>query len=265
MKHGFTVAIIALAPVFVAVQNQPSGAQDRQKTQQAIPAVPVSVNCNCTAQTENGKNKPQGWHKLVAWPEGVETWAILFTLGAIIWQAAEIRRSVNIATRTLVTTFRPRVSVRGIKMDPASGLFYDRRMDKRWKIDLHITNTGGTAAYIQQREVFFQMYSERGEPGEIFWSENIDKRIQLLPGGQYIWEGTFPGDKFRNSLRLIESSPQNESYKVRSRQGRLPICHGTISYRDDNGFERKTSFMREWKVESQRFAVVDDPEHEYQD
>jgi len=139
MKHGFTVAIIALAPVFVAVQNQPSGAQDRQKTQQAIPAVPVSVNCNCTAQTENGKNKPQGWHKLVAWPEGVETWAILFTLGAIIWQAAEIRRSVNIATRTLVTTFRPRVSVRGIKMDPASGLFYDRRMDKRWKIDLHIT------------------------------------------------------------------------------------------------------------------------------
>jgi hypothetical protein len=92
--------LIILAPIFVAAQNQPSSAQKRQNTQQASPADPVSVNCNCTTQAENGKNKPQGWHKFVTWPEGIATWALILTLGAIGWQSCETRKAAKAANRS---------------------------------------------------------------------------------------------------------------------------------------------------------------------
>jgi hypothetical protein len=71
----------------MAIQNQPSSAQHRKDVQQASPAAPISVDCSCAAKADYSKNKPQGWHKLVTWPEGIATWALIFTLGAIVWQA----------------------------------------------------------------------------------------------------------------------------------------------------------------------------------
>ena len=89
MRIFVVAAVLSLAPVTMAIQNQPSSAQDRQKAQQANPATPISVNCNCAAQPDDTKNKPQGWHKLVIWPEGIATWALILTLAAIVWQAIE--------------------------------------------------------------------------------------------------------------------------------------------------------------------------------
>lgn len=89
--------VVTFAPIFVAAQNQPSTAQSRQNAQQANPPAPISVNCDCTNKAEDSKNQPQGWHKFVTWPEGIATWALIFTLGAIVWQAVEVRRSVNAA------------------------------------------------------------------------------------------------------------------------------------------------------------------------
>lgn len=72
----------------MAIQNQPSR-QDWKDTQQANRATPVAVNCNCAAPTDDSKDKPRGWHKLVTWPEGIATWALILTLAAIVWQAIE--------------------------------------------------------------------------------------------------------------------------------------------------------------------------------
>lgn len=37
------------------------------------------------------------WHKLLAWPEGITVWVILFTLGAIGWQSYETRKAAEAA------------------------------------------------------------------------------------------------------------------------------------------------------------------------
>src|SRR5271166_4005978 len=94
-------AAVILAPIFVTAQNQPSGAQKGQDAQQSNPSAPISVDCNCATQTEGGKNNPQGWHKLVTWPEGIATWALMFTLGAIIWQSCETRRAAGAANKSI--------------------------------------------------------------------------------------------------------------------------------------------------------------------
>jgi hypothetical protein len=185
----------------------------------------------------------------------------MFTLGAIVWQAIETRRSVKIATQTLVTNFRPQVIVRSVKLDPPATLFYDRRADGKWNIEIHLRNTGGTEATVSKCEVWFQMYSREGNPIDTIWGNIFDQAFSLLPGGRHALTGTLPeGDKFRQSLHSIESSVERNHIQMR-----YPTCHGTITYRDGNGFERKTGFMRQFNVGGQRFAVVDDPEHEYQD
>ena len=98
----FVFVIIVLAPISVTAQNQPSGTQSRQKAQQPTPTTPISVNCNCTSQATDTKDKPQGWHKFVTWPEGIATWALIFTLGAIVWQAIETRRAAQAASKSVV-------------------------------------------------------------------------------------------------------------------------------------------------------------------
>jgi hypothetical protein len=148
------VAILAFAPVTMTIQNQPSGAQDRKGAQQANPATPISVNCNCAAQTDDSKNKPQGWHKLVTWPEGVTTWAILFTLGAIVWQAIETRRAAQATvryTQSFIESQRPIIAA-GIVGNPVREL-HDRAAPR---ITVSLTNTGLTTAY----DVTYQSWIE---------------------------------------------------------------------------------------------------------
>ena len=78
------VIIISFAPVAMAVDNQPASAQNGRKAENASPPPTISVNCNTCAQTDQSKDQPKGWHKLVAWPEGIATIALILTLGAIV-------------------------------------------------------------------------------------------------------------------------------------------------------------------------------------
>lgn len=43
------------------------------------------------------KASPPWWYILVAWPEGITAWAILFTLGAIIWQTVQTKKAAEAA------------------------------------------------------------------------------------------------------------------------------------------------------------------------
>lgn len=52
-----------------------------------------------------GDYLPWGY-KLVAWPEGIATWAFLATLGAIIWQAVETRRAATATAEAAIATYR---------------------------------------------------------------------------------------------------------------------------------------------------------------
>lgn len=88
----------------MSVQHEPSGAQaareSQQDTKQTNAPAPSITNDRATSYYKQPcKQKPQRWHKLVTWPEGITTWAVLFTLLAIVSQAFETRRSVDVANR----------------------------------------------------------------------------------------------------------------------------------------------------------------------
>jgi hypothetical protein len=154
MRIFVIIAVLTLTPVTMAVHNQPSGTQDKKGAQQTNPAAPISVNCNCAAQTADGGNKPPGWHKFIAWPEGITTWAILLTLGAIVWQAVETRRAAQATVRyaeAFIESQRPIMAAQ-IAGNPTKDL-HDRDAPR---VRVSLSNKGLTTAY----EVTYQSWIE---------------------------------------------------------------------------------------------------------
>lgn len=97
----FTV-LLALAPIAVSKQQQASREKHEQRRQQNAsqsdePSVSITNNATSRYYEHDNEDKPQGWYKFVAWPEGITAWAIMLTLAAIVWQAIETRRSVEAA------------------------------------------------------------------------------------------------------------------------------------------------------------------------
>jgi hypothetical protein len=140
------LSVVILAVVFMAAKNQPSGAQERKNEQQANPAVPVYVNCNCAAQADDSKNKPQGWHKFVTWPEGIIAWAIIATLGAIVWQSWEMRRQ----NRNMVAKERARITINPSvhPLDLDEGPEWIEALKVVWTgTKITVANLGGTKAF----------------------------------------------------------------------------------------------------------------------
>jgi hypothetical protein len=48
-----------------------------------------------STQCQDPKEYMPWWYVLVAWPEGIAAWGLLFTLGAIIWQSYETRKAAE--------------------------------------------------------------------------------------------------------------------------------------------------------------------------
>jgi hypothetical protein len=171
-----------------------------------------------------------------------------------------IEEQSRISNAILVSQFRPRVIVRSVKLDPASCGLYDRRGDGVWKIELILTNIGGTIGQVQKFEVSFDLYSENGSPYETVGTQTLNESFELRPGDRHSLELKLPGHKFHTILHAMEMAFANHMTKLV-----WPMCRGTITYIDDAGFERRTGFARQWEIETKRFKVVDDPENEYAD
>lgn len=97
---GMFAVVSALAIPAMATQYQQPGDKNAQqgqgnKYQVATPAPTTPNSQPSSPDKQNGDNKPYGWHKLVAFPEGITAWAIMLTLGAIVWQAWETRKSAD--------------------------------------------------------------------------------------------------------------------------------------------------------------------------
>jgi len=96
----FILAVVANKPVTVhnqPIDNEATGHRE-QKTNPDI-AVNTVVNGPDHSNQDN-ENKPRGWRKYVTWPDSITAWLVMFTLGAIVWQAYETRRSVNAAEKS---------------------------------------------------------------------------------------------------------------------------------------------------------------------
>jgi hypothetical protein len=137
------IVLFCLTVIAMPTQQKPPSKQDAQQSsrdakQADVPAASITNNQATSYYEQPRESKPQGWHKLVAWPEGVTTWAIMLTLGAIVWQAWETRKAAN-----------------------ASKLAAEAARDSA---DAYVTS-----------ERPFVMIETRGEQGFEFWAVNYGK------------------------------------------------------------------------------------------
>lgn len=102
------VAVLLVATIAVAVYYQQSHAisegYDIKCTQ---PSAPASAPHELACKVQPGQDAEQGhpsrywWYVLLAWPEGITAWLLLLTLGAIVWQAWETRKSAESAEKQI--------------------------------------------------------------------------------------------------------------------------------------------------------------------
>lgn len=235
-------AVVLLAPVFVATQNKPSRVGKRQEAQQPNPPIPVNVNCNCAAQTDESKDKPQGWHKLVTWPEGVATWALMLTLAAIVWQAREARRAILLG-------LRPQLVIRGIAVSDEG--------DKGWQVECQIANVGGSKAKLTESNLTINNLGITAED-----------RLPTFPpyGTERRWLGkckVMPAEHKRVKIALgMDDSAFLLSFLRAARQEGANVmdtlyCFGFIQYRDRLRVQRRTAFCLHYNSVVERFERID--------
>lgn len=270
MRIFVVAAILAFAPIAMAIQNKPSGTQNRKAAQQTNPAVPISVNCNCTTKKDDSKDKPQGWYKLITWPEGVATWALILTLGAIVWQACESRRSANISERAVIASLRPKLVVRRISLIPGKLEEIDGvttlKDDHQWRIGCVIANIGGSNARITESDLTIKRLGVGTIQGLLpnlppYEGKYSFAKVSIEPGLRQ--EEVIVMDKNTDTMRfrLLYQMAKNGQNTNTSPL----VCFGFLHYRDDSGIGRRTGFGWRWNPDDMSFTRLEHPEYEYTD
>jgi hypothetical protein len=127
MLKGLAIlAVICFAVEAMPAQNQvggkgPTSQRQQDARQPAPPSVASITNNQATSDyQQDGKDKPQRWHKFVTWPEGIATWAVVLTLIAISLQTWQTRRAAEAARdsiRLQETAYQQWVALRNWSID----------------------------------------------------------------------------------------------------------------------------------------------------
>jgi len=90
-------AIVASAIVSVAYEQHYAREKYQAKSQADCILLSVSVEekHSCAKDTQSRKDYAPWWYVLVAWPEGITTWAIIATGFVIAWQSNETRKAAK--------------------------------------------------------------------------------------------------------------------------------------------------------------------------
>ena len=130
MRYWPLVVLVVLVIAILATSRYTEHRKEANKNSahQSSPSTPISQDDASKTGENAGKTEyPPSWVDTFAWPEGATVWALFLTLFVIAWQSAETReaakatqtsaeatlKQVEIANKTLVLQFRPRVLVRG--------------------------------------------------------------------------------------------------------------------------------------------------------
>jgi hypothetical protein len=179
-------AIIASAIVSVAYEQHHAREKYEAKREEACIALAITFEqkYSCAKEAQSRKDYTPWWNVLVAWPEGITTWAIIATGFAIAWQSSETRKSAQAAflnTQALITSERPWLVAYFIRTEETT-VPDDGIATFEWEVK----NVGRTPAAVKEfaARVVFNIDTEPlpdhpdyGDPDWLF-SERI-----LVPGG----------------------------------------------------------------------------------
>jgi hypothetical protein len=103
LKRFAILAAVSFAVAAVPAHDQLNGKHPTSQSQQSqieppAPVVAPGISNQATSDhQQDPKDRAQGWHKLVTWPEGITAWLVMLTFGAIVWQAWETRKAAEAA------------------------------------------------------------------------------------------------------------------------------------------------------------------------
>ncbi len=189
------------------------------------------------------------------------------------WKATEIaanaarqsadaaKQYAEIASRQLVLTQRPKLIARNIVIEQPdmSELTVAQQVTPSlyfiWR--LVVSNIGGTPATITDAGSW--IYAVSGElPMERPYDRHGVGNAKVVP------DNLSPGEQgvLKIGLAVEDVEGGHDFRSIVPRQLHIHVM-GWITYADDIGVTRRTSFCRRWDWEEQRFLPVDNPDYEH--
>jgi hypothetical protein len=253
------VVLAALFVVLIGVSyytypaNQP-GENDATSISKTVIAT-VGAN-HPGADGERSHYSPY-WVKFFGWPDGITAIAVICTLLAIVWQSGEMRRAANLTQTSIALQFRPKLSIRAIKLDVSQNL---KCKDSPAIWSLVLANVGDSIARIQPTTITFDSIIEDGdrETIETLGTDEIEA-FSLDPGAIKILrsEITNARDHLRVAKIFSDDPVVGQYVWVR--------CTGALVFKDTIGIERRLGFRRRFDVKTRTLVPDPDPEYEFDD
>jgi hypothetical protein len=219
-----TFAIVAMSAQDQVSSNHATGqGQQNTKHSSAPTIVPVANNQAASYYEQDSTPKPKGWHKLVAWPEGITAWLIMLTLGAIIWQAWETRNAAEASREAIILQFGPKVQVKTLRL-PQGGV-------QELEVRLTLRNIGAKSARIQSSLIEF-LWTRTLHPNEV--CERTIAPFTLEAGHSRTFFFKLPElhARFTAYRLMLEQSPDTQ-------QAQFLGCVGLIPYTDEIGIRKE--------------------------
>jgi hypothetical protein len=244
-------------PMMAADYQKASNQDTKQSQNQGNTTITVTDDHSSQIESQQRADKPQGWHRFVAWPEGVTAWAVLLTLVVLGIQTNEIRKSVRAVQNSIVLQFRPKLSIRAIKFDVSQTL-KSKDAAAIWRLVL--ANVGSSIAYVHATTITFDSMVCDGDQETIYplGTEQIDA-FSLSPGEIKILSSEITNARDHLRVGKIYSDDPIVGQYVWVR------CAGVFVFTDTIKIERRIGFRRRFDIKTGTLLPDSDSEYEFDD
>jgi hypothetical protein len=242
-------------PILATAYQKTSRLDSKQNQNGGNTNITVTDDHSSQKESQQCADKPQGWHKFVAWPEGVTAWAVILTLVVLGIQTNEIRKSVRAAQNSIALQFRPKLSIRAIKLDVLQTL-KSKDAAAIWRLVL--ANVGSSIAYVHHTTINFDSMVNDGDQQTIYrlGTEEIEA-FSLSPGQIKILtsEVTNARDHLRVGKIYSDDPVVGQYVWVR--------CTGVFVFTDTIKIERRIGFRRRFEIKTGILLPDSDSEYEF--
>jgi hypothetical protein len=227
-KFLLAVSVVIAAITLVAYEEHKASDKYQRNCQSHVTAVSAARNNDNAHRTDECQDPKQympWWYVLIAWPDGITVWALLATLGAIVWQAAETRKAAEATQRSIEVTIhmqRARIGIRWRPIKDAPNAF-----------EFHAVNLGNTNAKLIYARGFF-VTLEGGQP-----LPTTPPYVTAVERQKFIISWLSPGNDFRLNVQenrierpmVLDLQDGGKRNDIRLR-GHTVWAYGRICYED---------------------------------
>jgi hypothetical protein len=249
--------ILAVLLITVRVSSQPNGTpQTNQKIADKKDQQPTATfedNQYSTAHTEKSQKDSSKGYASPEW------WLVVvgfLTFGIVCYQSVKTAESAEVAERSLILQFRPRLLIRSVVVIPGDLLTIEKDRRKPTSIEFTVTNIGGSVAHITKRVSKLEFFENHFLPPIPPYDDKMadNKELKVSPGQHHTFSVSIARSLEYGFVIMGTDDIVREVY-----------FFGYLRFRDEVGLVRSIGFCRQYDPISKRFNVVNDPDYEYAD